>query len=83
MSKPGRELADAVKAFQAAQEPGEALAAARALREIAEAVERDAVTAARAAGLSWSAIGKVYGLTKQGAQQRFKAALAADVPPAE
>jgi hypothetical protein len=81
MSKPGRDLADAVKALQAAREPGEALAAARTLREIAEAAERDAVAAARAAGISWSAVGKVYGLTKQGAQQRFKAPPASSASP--
>lgn len=32
---------------------------------------------AREAGLSWTKIGAVYGLTKQGAQQRFKAPIQA------
>lgn len=53
----------------------EALAAldvARAGRESAESAERAAVLSAREAGVSWSRIGELYGLTKQGAQQRFK-----------
>lgn len=53
----------------------EALAAldlARLGRESAEATERAAVVSAREAGVSWSRIGELYGLTKQGAQQRFK-----------
>lgn len=44
----------------------------RVAREVAEAVEREAVLTAREAGVSWSRIGELYGLTKQGAQQRFK-----------
>jgi hypothetical protein len=55
-----------------ARTPLEALAAARREREAAEARERAAVGAAREAGVSWSTIGELYGLTKQGAQQRFK-----------
>ncbi len=47
------------------------LDAIRRLREHAEAVESELVVAARAEGLSWTAIGAVYGMTKQGAQQRF------------
>lgn len=49
-----------------------ALDAARVERESADAAERAAVLAAREAGVSWSRIGELYGLTKQGAQQRFK-----------
>lgn len=49
-----------------------ALAKARKAREKADAAEAAAVEAARAAGASWTRIGEVYGLTKQGAQQRFK-----------
>ncbi|OJV82975.1 MAG: hypothetical protein BGO37_13505 [Cellulomonas sp. 73-92] len=48
------------------------LAAARRRRESAETRELDAVRAARDAGASWGDIGDLYGLTKQGAQQRFK-----------
>lgn len=45
---------------------------ARKRRERADAAEAKAVEAARAAGVPWSRIGALYGLTKQGAQQRFK-----------
>ena len=48
------------------------LAAARQTREAAEANEQQTLRAARAAGASWARIGELYGLTKQGAQQRFK-----------
>lgn len=37
----------------------------------AEKAEIKAVHDARAQGVSWRRIGEVYGLTKQGAQQRF------------
>jgi hypothetical protein len=47
---------------------------ARQLREAAEELEAAQVEAARKAGATWSEIGACYGLTKQGAQQRFRAA---------
>lgn len=49
-----------------------ALDAARLAREAADLAEHAAVREARRAGASWSRIGELYGLTKQGAQQRFK-----------
>jgi hypothetical protein len=73
MPRAGDGIDDAVAALRAAADPIGALAAARRLREASESIERDAVT-----GVSWSAIGRVYGLTKQGAQQRFKAPPAAE-----
>ena len=39
--------------------------------DLLEAAE---VVAARKAGVTWTEIGACYGLTKQGAQQRFRAA---------
>ena len=50
------------------------LEAARHLREAAEELEAAQVEAARKAGATWNEIGACYGLTKQGAQQRFRAA---------
>ncbi len=50
------------------------LEAARRLREAAEDLEAAEVEAARKAGATWNEIGACYGLTKQGAQQRFRAA---------
>lgn len=63
-------------AHVARESAAEALVRARGAREAAEAAELAAVDAARGAGLSWGRIGEVYGLTKQGAQQRFKHSLA-------
>ena len=62
----------ALRAHQAAKDPLAALDAARTLREEAELLERRSVDNVRAAGTSWSKIGALYGLTKQGAQQRFR-----------
>lgn len=45
--------------------------AARTIRAAAEQLEQAEVKRARDQGTSWSKIGAVYGLTKQGAQQRF------------
>ena len=50
------------------------LEAARRVREAAEDLEAAQVEAAREAGATWNEIGACYGLTKQGAQQRFRAA---------
>ena len=44
------------------------------LREAAEELEAAQVEAARKAGATWNEIGACYGLTKQGAQQRFRTA---------
>ncbi len=68
-----RKIREAGDALQAASESIVALDAARQLRESADALELEMVRAAREDGHSWSRIGAVYGLTKQGAQQRFRA----------
>ena len=52
-----------------------ALAASRRLREAAEALELTMVAQVRAQGATWTEIGTVYGTSKQGAQQRFRAAV--------
>ena len=53
---------------------------ARTARRQAEEAEIQAVEQARSAGASWGRIGQVYGLTKQGAQQRFKQLRRQDSP---
>lgn len=65
------EIRDALEVFATSSEALDALEAARRIRVSAEALELDAVRSARQAGISWSKIGAKYGLTKQGAQQRF------------
>jgi ATPase subunit of ABC transporter with duplicated ATPase domains len=64
----------ALGALDTADGPISRLEAARRLREAAEELEAAQVEAARKAGATWIEIGACYGLTKQGAQQRFRAA---------
>ena len=64
----------ALGALDAADGPVSRLDAARRLREAADELEAAQVEAARKAGATWIEIGACYGLTKQGAQQRFRAA---------
>ena len=69
---PTARIKAALTAHSAAADPLAALDAARSLREAADDLEATAIRAARKAGATWSAIGELYGLTKQGAQQRFR-----------
>lgn len=74
MTRPGKQIEDDALSIPDLAAMLKAVRVARKAREKAERAELDAVTAARAAGASWTRIGEVYGLTKQGAQQRFKPA---------
>jgi hypothetical protein len=67
-----KRLVGALDALRQASSPADRLASARLVREAAEKLEGAHIEAARAAGLTWAEIGTVYGLTKQGAQQRFR-----------
>jgi hypothetical protein len=71
---PVKRISAALGAFDVADGPMSRLQAARRLREAAEELEAAQVEAARKAGATWIEIGACYGLTKQGAQQRFRAA---------
>ena len=71
---PVRRITAALGALDVAGGPISQLEAARDLREAAEELEAAQVEAARKAGATWNEIGACYGLTKQGAQQRFRAA---------
>ena len=71
---PVKRISAALGALDAADGPIGRLQAARRLREAAEELEAAQVDAARKAGATWNEIGACYGLTKQGAQQRFRAA---------
>ena len=70
---PVRRITAALGALGVADGPIRRLEAARRLREAAEELEAAQVEAARKAGATWNEIGACYGLTKQGAQQRFRA----------
>jgi hypothetical protein len=69
---PVKRISAALRALDLAGEPMSRLDAARVLREAAEELETAQVAAARKAGATWIEIGACYGLTKQGAQQRFR-----------
>ena len=71
---PVKRIFAALDAFDVADGPMSRLEAARRLREAAEELEAAQVDAARKAGATWIEIGACYGLTKQGAQQHFRAA---------
>ena len=71
---PVKRILAALGALDVADGPISRLDAARRLREAAEELEAAQVEAARKAGATWNEIGASYGLTKQGAQQRFRAA---------
>jgi hypothetical protein len=69
---PVKRILAALGAFEVADRPMSRLDAARRLREAAEELEAAQIEAARKAGVTWMEIGVCYGLTKQGAQQRFR-----------
>ena len=69
-----RRITAALGALDIADGPMSRLDAARQLREAAEELETTQIEAARKAGVTWNEIGACYGLTKQGAQQRFRPA---------
>jgi len=71
---PVKRIIAALSAFDAADSPMGRLDAARRAREAAEELEAAQVEAARKGGATWLEIGACYGLTKQGAQQRFRGA---------
>ena len=68
----GKRITRALESLDKARTPSARVDAARRAREAADELERAQIEAARDAGLTWAEIGKLYGLTKQGAQQRFR-----------
>jgi len=73
-----KQVRHALEALETAPDALAALAAVRRLVEAAEAMETAAVAEVRRHGGTWTQIGTVYGTTKQGAQQRFRGALAGE-----
>lgn len=67
-------MSRAIAAIRDLDDPLQRLDATRQAREEVERLELDAVSASRRAGKTWTEIGALYGLTKQGAQQRFRRA---------
>jgi hypothetical protein len=66
-----KRVQQALDAVLTAADPMITLQAARSLREAAEDLEIAAVHDLRRTGITWTQIGALYGMTKQGAQQRF------------
>ena len=64
----------ALHAHQQATDPLDKLKMSRTIRVAAEELEADAIEQARNSGATWREIGSCYGVTKQGAQQRFRTA---------
>ena len=62
----------ALRAHQGAADPLEKLRLSQRIREAAEELEVEDIQQARDNGATWRDIGACYGLSKQGAQQRFK-----------
>ncbi|GJF03051.1 hypothetical protein PSD17_20120 [Pseudonocardia sp. D17] len=67
------QLKDTVEQIESSTSEIDRLAAGRTLRLLADQLERDLVTEARAAGVRWADIGELYGTSKQSVQQRFRA----------
>lgn len=67
-----KRITAALDALRRAKGSTAQLAAARKAREAADKLEAAAIEAARDDGMTWAEIGKLYGLSKQGAQQRFR-----------
>lgn len=58
-------------------QPGDAMAAALALRALADQIERDAVLKALEAGWTWAQIAEALGVTRQAAHKKHATAAAA------
>lgn len=72
-----------VEALRDIPDPLARLDAVRRSRETLETLEARAVRDARHAGATWKAIGALYGLSKQGAQQRFRPGSNMSAPSAD
>jgi hypothetical protein len=64
-------LLDELEKFVALADSLERVRTAHDIANRASLLENYAVYEARAHGVSWAAIGEVYGYTRQGAQKRF------------
>lgn len=69
---PPDRIKSALRAYQETIDPMDKLQASRRIREAAEELEAMTIQKARQEGATWTEIGSSYGLTKQGAQQRFR-----------
>lgn len=68
----GKRFTRVVQALRDEPDPLRRLDAVRECLAVLQELESSAVVDARAAGRTWVEIGALYGLSKQGAQQRFR-----------
>jgi Clp amino terminal domain, pathogenicity island component len=69
-----RQLGELLRRAVSTEDPEDALRAITALRGELDRLERDAVSCARVAGASWSAIADALSITRQAAQKRHRGA---------
>jgi hypothetical protein len=67
------QLATLVRARASEESPGARLGVAIEISEASDALIERFVAEARAAGMSWTEIGQVFGTSKQAAQKRYGA----------
>ncbi len=72
-----------LRALEDIHDPIARLDEIRRRREELEHLEARTVIAARRNGATWRSIGALYGLSKQGAQQRFRPLVDADRTPSD
>jgi hypothetical protein len=82
-SGPSKRLIGALEELARIEDPLARLDAVRRARESLEQLESETVIHARKLGTTWTAIGALYGLTKQGAQQRFQPSRKAKASPSK
>jgi hypothetical protein len=70
--KPEKAITKALSDLASTSDARKRLQIVRDIENAVNTLEQQAVLNARAKGVTWSEIGRVYGMTKQAAQQRFR-----------
>ena len=70
--KEERQIAKRLAELSNAKDARRRLVLAEEVRRLAVDLQRASVAEARQAGLTWTQIGELFGMSKQAAQQRFK-----------
>ena len=70
--KQERQLAKKLSELAATKDARSRLVLAHEIQRAAVVLEQQSVADARDAGMTWTQIGALFGMTKQAAQQRFK-----------
>ena len=70
--KDEKQIAKRLAALARAKDAQQRLVLADEIRRLSLELQRATVAEARQAGLTWTQIGELFGMSKQAAQQRFK-----------